>query len=127
LPPTADMDILAHPDIPERTASPILGFGPTRYKDQICRILRMVIDRKLTLDVNTAGLRNQAKNLMDDPLILNWYASLGGDRVMLGPDAHASNQVGLHLDVVLEAILNAGITPYTIQPTPGTIDSSFLR
>ncbi|MDP2995569.1 MAG: histidinol-phosphatase [Anaerolineales bacterium] len=107
---TADLDILAHLDLPVRTAKPIFGYDPTRYKDQIHRILHMVIDRNLALDVNTAGLRKAAQNLMPDPLILKWYAEMGGERITLGSDAHAASQVGLHLDAALEAVRAVGIS-----------------
>jgi histidinol-phosphatase (PHP family) len=108
-----DFDILAHLDIPVRTAKPIIGYDPTRYEDQIRHILRMVIDRNLALDVNAAGLRKTAQNLMPDPLILKWYAGMGGVHVTLGSDAHASSQVGLHLDTALEAMRRAGISHVT--------------
>ncbi len=107
---TADLDILAHLDIPARTAKPIFGYDPARYEDQIRRILRMVIDRGLALDVNAAGLRKTAQKLMPDPLILKWYAGMSGERVTLGSDAHQTDQVGLHLDTALEAVRAAGIT-----------------
>ncbi len=110
---TADLDILSHLDIPVRTAKPMFGYDPTRYEDQIRRILRMVIDRNLALDVNAAGLRKTAQNLMPDPLILKWYAGMGGKRVTLGSDAHSSSQVGLHLDTALEAVRLAGISYVT--------------
>ncbi len=110
---TADLDILAHLDVPVRTAKPIFGYDPTRYEEQIRRILRMVIDRNLALDVNAAGLRKAAQNLMPDPLILKWYAGMGGKRVTLGSDAHASGQVGLHLDAALQAVRLAGLTHIT--------------
>jgi histidinol-phosphatase (PHP family) len=110
---TADIDILAHLDLPARTLKPIFGYDPTRYEAQIRRILRMVSDRKLALDVNTAGFRKAAQNLMPDPLILKWYAETGGVRVTLGSDAHIASQVGLHLDVALEAIRAAGISRLT--------------
>jgi histidinol-phosphatase (PHP family) len=110
---TADLDILAHFDVPARTGKPIFGYDLFRYEDQICQILRTVIDRNLALDVNAGGLRKAANNLMPDPLILKWYARMGGERVTLGSDAHASNQVGLHLDAALEAIQGAGITHLT--------------
>jgi len=110
---TADIDILAHLDLPVRTAKPIFGYDPTRYEDQIRRILHMVVERNLALDVNAAGLRKAARNLMPDLLILKWYAGMGGERVTLGSDAHAANQVGLHLDAALEAIRAAGISHVT--------------
>ena len=110
---TAEIDILAHLDLPVRTAKPIFGYDPPRYENQIRRILQMVIDRKLALDVNAAGLRKASQNLMPDPLIIKWYSEMGGRRVTLGSDAHVASQVGLHLDVALEAIKEAGITHVT--------------
>jgi histidinol-phosphatase (PHP family) len=110
---TADLDVLSHLDIPARTGIPIFGYDPTRYEDQIRRILQMVIDRKLALDVNAAGLRKTAQNLMPDPLILNWYAGMGGERITLGSDAHQADQVGLHIDNALGYVRAAGLTHVT--------------
>jgi histidinol-phosphatase (PHP family) len=107
---TADLDILAHLDIPARTGIPIFGYTPSRYEDQIRRILQLVIDRNLALDVNAAGLRKTAQNLMPDLLILKWYAGMGGQRLTLGSDAHQVDQVGLYLDSALESIRSAGLT-----------------
>jgi len=110
---TADIDILAHLDIPVRTAKPIIGYDPADYEHLIRRILRLVIDRNLALDVNTAGLRKTAQNLMPDPLILEWYAGMGGERFTFGSDAHTAGQVGLHLAAALEAVHAAGLTHVT--------------
>ena len=50
---------------------------------------------------------------MPDPLILRWYAEMGGRRLTLGSDAHAPADVGLHLDQVLKAIRDAGLKSLT--------------
>jgi histidinol-phosphatase (PHP family) len=110
---TAELDVLSHLDVPVRTAKTIFGYDPTRYEDQIRRILQMVIDRNLALDVNAAGLRKASQNLMPDPLILKWYAGMGGERLTLGSDAHAASQVGLHLQTALDKIHAAGLTHIT--------------
>jgi histidinol-phosphatase (PHP family) len=109
----ADLDVVAHFDVPVRTAKPILGYDPARYQEPIRRILRIVVERGLALDVNTGGLRKPGRNLMPDPLILKWYAEMGGERVTLGSDAHNTDQVGLHLDAAVAAIRAAGITRLT--------------
>jgi histidinol-phosphatase (PHP family) len=106
----ADLDVLSHLDVPVRTAKSILGYDPARYEIQIRRILQAVIDRGLALDVNAAGMRKTARNLMPDPLILNWYAEMGGERITLGSDAHRADQVGLNLDSALEFVRSAGLT-----------------
>ncbi len=110
---TADIDILAHLDLPVRTAKPIFGYDPVCYEDQIRRILHMIIDRNLALEVNASGLRKAAQNLMPDPLILKWYTEMGGERLTLGSDAHTASQVGLHLDNAIEAVHLAGISHVT--------------
>lgn len=110
---TADIDIVAHFDIPARTGKPIFGYDPARYETQIRSILGMIIKRNLALEVNAGGLRKASKNLMPDPLILKWYAGMGGERLTLGSDAHAADQVGLHLDTALEAVRAAGFSHLT--------------
>jgi histidinol-phosphatase (PHP family) len=110
---TADIDILAHFDIPVRTGKPIFGFDPVRYETLIRDILQTVIDRQLALEVNTGGLRKPAQNLMPDPLILEWYAGMGGERLTIGSDGHSVNQLGQQLDSALEAIRAAGFSHLT--------------
>jgi histidinol-phosphatase (PHP family) len=109
----ADLDVVAHFDIPVRTAKPILGYEPARYEGRIRGILEKVIARGLALDVNTAGLRKPARNLMPDPRILQWYAEMGGQRVTLGSDAHMVDQVGLNLEKAVQALQAAGIRQVT--------------
>jgi histidinol-phosphatase (PHP family) len=106
---SADIDIIAHFDLPARTAKPILGYAPTRYEDAIRTILGIVIERGLALDVNVSGLRKPAQNLMPDPLILRWYAEMGGKRITFGSDAHSVDHLGLNLDLALLAVQEAGL------------------
>ncbi len=109
----ADIDIVAHLDVPARTAKPTVGYDPYRYEAQLRGILEIIIRRGLALDLNAAGMRKPAQNLMPDPLILKWYAEMGGERITLGSDAHQSRQVGLHLEVALQAARAAGLTHLT--------------
>jgi len=109
----ADMDIVAHFDVPTRTAIPIFGYDVTRYEQPIRRILDLVIARGLALDVNVAGLRKPANNLMPDPLILHWYRQMGGERLTLGSDAHHVEQLGQNMDQALQAVREAGFTHLT--------------
>jgi histidinol-phosphatase (PHP family) len=109
----ADIDIVAHFDVPARVAKPIIGYDPTRYEDAIRAVLKIVIQRGLALDVNVAGLRKPSRVISPDPLILGWYAQMGGERVTLGSDAHALDHLGLNLDKAIQAIQDAGLTQVT--------------
>jgi len=109
----AEIDIVAHFDIPARAGKPIFGYEPSRYEEEIRSTLITCIERGLALDVNVSGLRKPAQIIMPDPLILKWYAEMGGQRVTLGSDAHRLPEVSLHLDKAIEAIRTAGITHLT--------------
>jgi len=109
----SDIDIVAHLDIPARTAIPLLGYDPSRYEKQVRDILEIVIRRGLALDINAAGLRKPAQNLMPDPLILKWFVEMGGERVTLGSDAHRETEVARYLDAALDAVRAAGLTHLT--------------
>jgi histidinol-phosphatase (PHP family) len=106
---TADIDIVAHFDIPARTGKTIFGYQPERYKEKIRSALKICIERDLALDINVSGLRKSARIIMPDPLILQWYAEMGGRRVTLGSDAHRLPEVSLYLDKGIQAIRTAGI------------------
>ena len=106
---TADIDIVAHFDIPARTGIPIFGYEPIRSAEEIRSVLKTCIERNLALDVNVSGLRKPARNIMPDPLILAWYMEMGGQRFTLGSDAHRLPEVGLHLEKAIEAIRAVGI------------------
>jgi histidinol-phosphatase (PHP family) len=110
---TADLDIVAHFDLPTRTGIPIFGYDPLRYEEIIRPILRTCIERGLALDVNVSGLRKSAKNIMPDPLILEWYTEMGGRRLTLGSDAHRVPEVSLKLEEGLAAIRAVGINQIT--------------
>ncbi len=103
-------DILGHLDVPVRNAKILWGgYEPQRYERLIRAVLQNCIDRKLALDVNAAGLRKPARNLMPDAAILRWYVEMGGQYVTFGSDAHSVDQIGLHLDQALQAVRQAGL------------------
>jgi histidinol-phosphatase (PHP family) len=106
---TYEIDIVAHFDIPARTGKPVFGYEPARYEKKIRSALKTCIERNLALDINVSGLRKPARIIMPDPLILQWYAEMGGQRITLGSDAHRRAEVGLHLEKAIEAIRAVGI------------------
>jgi histidinol-phosphatase (PHP family) len=110
---TAEIDIVAHFDIPARAGKPIFGYEPARYEAQIRSALKTIIERGLALDVNVSGLRKPSRIIMPDPLILQWYAEMGGQRLTLGSDAHRLPEVSLHLGKAIETIRAVGITHVT--------------
>jgi histidinol-phosphatase (PHP family) len=109
----AGVDIVAHFDIPSRTAIPLVGYDVERYEEPIRAVLAIVIERGLALDVNVSGLRKPSHNLMPAPEILAWYRQMGGERLTLGSDAHSVDQLGTPLEEALRHIQSAGFTHLT--------------
>jgi histidinol-phosphatase (PHP family) len=102
-------DILGHFDVPVRNGKLIWGsYDPCRYEALIRVVLQNCIDHGIALDVNSGGLRRPANNLMPDLLILRWYQEMGGERLTLGSDAHAPDDISLHLDQALKFIRESG-------------------
>ena len=110
---TAEIDIVAHFDIPARAGKSIFGYEPARYEETIRSALKTCIERGLALDVNVSGLRKPSQIIMPDPLILKWYAEMGGRRLSLGSDAHRLREVSLHLEKAIETIQAVGINHVT--------------
>jgi histidinol-phosphatase (PHP family) len=105
-----DFDILSHFDVPIRTAFAVYGpYDPTRYEESIRTVLQNCIDRGIALDLNTAALRATPQVLTPAPLVLGWYAEMGGERITLGSDAHRPHEVGSHLEVALQIAAEAGL------------------
>ncbi len=103
-------DILGHLDLPVRNAGHLWnGYHPSQYEELIRPVLQNCIDHGVALDVNVAGLRKPAQNIMPDPAILAWYREMGGERVTLGSDAHTAEHVGLHLEKGVQAVRAAGL------------------
>lgn len=106
----ADIDILAHFDVPIRTAYPVYGaYEPTRYEDAIRAVLRNCIERGIALDLNTKALRSSVHMLTPGATILQWYAEMGGERITLGSDAHQPKNIGADLDTALDVARRAGL------------------
>lgn len=88
----ADYDVLAHLDCPLRYINGKYqrGVDILRLAPLIDQVLATVIRRDKTLEVNTSGLGLPWGQRMPQDAILRRYAALGGRRVCLGSDAHAS-------------------------------------
>jgi len=103
-------DILAHFDVPVRTAHAVYGaYDPLCYEDVIRPVLQNCIDRGIALDLNTAALRLPANVLTPGLDVLRWYVEMGGERITLGSDAHHPQHIGRHLDVALQMARQAGL------------------
>ena len=89
------------------------------HRDALARLLDKIVQKGLTLELNTSCLD---ENLgMPTPEILTLYRSLGGTRVCLGSDGHFPKRIAQHFDKGLAMLLDCGFTELTLPARTQTI------
>lgn len=100
------IDTLAHMDYIKKRIS------RNDYDPKIVtEILKTIIERNIALEINTSGYR-RCGEVFPSNEILEEYISLGGKNVVLGSDAHTSNELYSHIPETSEEInsdLNSGV------------------
>ena len=82
-------DALGHLDLVKRFGVHVYGpFEVGPFADRIERILRMMIEQSMGLEVNTSGLRQAPKEPYPGAEVLKMYKACGGKIVTVGSDAH---------------------------------------
>jgi histidinol-phosphatase (PHP family) len=87
-------------------------FGPPdidRLEGDIRPVLRALVDRDRTLEINTRFLCHEPD--WNDSLVtvLRWYREAGGTKVELNSDAHRASEIGRHMAVGEELLGEAGL------------------
>ncbi len=108
----ADIDILAHLGLFRRG----LALAGLKYDfnelelwpKTIDSILRVLIDRKIALELNTSGLRRLEKITYPIPAILERFRELGGTLVTIGSDTHREPHVFFGLKLGAALLLKTG-------------------
>lgn len=110
-----DYDILTHIDIPLRyiTRRDGRALSEDRRADLVDEILRTVIRRGKTLEVNTSGLANGWRTMPATDTLRRYY-ELGGRRISIGSDAHTTEKVAAGLRETAEALRAIGFTGQTV-------------
>jgi len=116
-------DSLAHLDLAKRYGTPVCGpFTPGLYWERIDRILRLLIQRGMALEINASGWRQAPGEPYPGEAIVQRYAELGGRLITIGSDAHRPADIGRDLDRAIDLARRAGFTHLTRfvarQPQP---------
>lgn len=103
-------DTIGHLDLPQRYAPPEAGpYEPLRYEAQVRPIFQAIIDRGISFEINTSGLRQAPKSTMPGHELARVFAEMGGSTVTLGSDSHVAGTIGAGFDTALAMLAEAGI------------------
>lgn len=91
----------------------------TPHRDALARLLDKIVQKGLTLELNTSCLDEGLG--MPTPEILSLYRSLGGTRVCLGSDGHFPERIAQHFDKGAEMLLECGFTELTLPMREKTL------
>ncbi len=88
-------DVLAHLEYANRRG--IAAWGPYEakaYESDLKAIFDRVVDERLALEINTAGIFHGIEATYPCADTVALYADRGGDRISIGSDAHHPDQLG---------------------------------
>jgi histidinol-phosphatase (PHP family) len=110
-----NFDALGHLDLIDRYHN---GYGGglefSRYKNLIIEILRRLIQMDKALEVNTNGYHTQLNRPFPKTEILTLYRKMGGEKIIIGSDAHVPQMIGFRHKGVLNTLKKLGFTYVTI-------------
>ncbi len=109
-----NFDVLTHITYPKRyyLANGVTEFPDIKNKgrEYFEPILKAVINKGLTLECNTSGLRQAMGECLPNEDLLRFYYELGGRDVSIGSDAHKAIDIGANFGDACEMLANIGFT-----------------
>jgi histidinol-phosphatase (PHP family) len=121
-------DALGHLDFVKRYLHPHvtaaqLADAPELYE----QILRALVDNGTALEVNTSGLRQVAGETYPSAAIVARFRELGGERVVVGSDAHRANAFAWGLEDGYDHVRSAGFDALTFRRGDAPVSVPLVR
>ena len=111
---TGNFNILGHIDVIKRYLPDRAGkFNPYPFKEIIFEVLKETISKNIAIEVNSSGLRQKLREPLPAYEIVNWYRSLGGEKIVFGSDAHRVEHLGTDYKKLEEAIKILGFKGFS--------------
>lgn len=89
------------------------AYSYAKYADVIDEILKLVIEKGIALEVNTAGLR-MLSFTNPHPDIIRRYKELGGEMITVGSDGHTPDVLAYQFEKVPGLLKACGFDYYTV-------------
>jgi len=112
-----NFDSLGHIDYLIRYIPPFCGekdYAYKEYAELIDEILKLLIDKKKALEINTAGLIKGLPCFHPKLDVLKRYLELGGELLTIGSDGHSPDKIATEFAKTEELLRSCGVTGYYI-------------
>lgn len=130
-------DTIGHLDVVKRYLHPYITAADLATRPELQEpALRAVIEAGVSLEVNSSGLRYPGAETYPSATVVARYRELGGERVVVGSDAHSRGSFAAGLDVSYHTLAAAGFEALSfrrgaervrieVPPSPsiGTVDA----
>jgi histidinol-phosphatase (PHP family) len=127
-------DTIGHLDVVKRYLHPMISAADLAQRPDLQEpALLAIIESGAVLEVNSSGLRYPGSETYPSATVVARYRELGGERVVVGSDAHSRGSFAARLDESYRHLLAAGFEALTfrrgaervlIEVSGGTSDST---
>ncbi len=109
-------DVLAHLTYPLRyiVGEHHIPVDLDDYREPVERVLRLLVERGIGLEVNTSGYRQPYGRPLPDLRCVQLYHSMGGRILTVGSDSHRTADLGANLEDGLRLARRAGFQSYCV-------------
>jgi histidinol-phosphatase (PHP family) len=131
---TGLFDTIGHLDVVRRYLHPYITFEDlARRPDLQEPALRAIVESNVSLEVNTSGFRYPGGETYPAKAVVARYRELGGERIVVGSDAHSRGSFAHRLGVAYRHLTAAGFealtfrrggAPVRIEVVPGAARST---
>jgi histidinol-phosphatase (PHP family) len=109
-------DTIGHLDVVKRYLHPhITAADLAKRPDLQEPALRAIIEAGVSLEVNSSGLRYPGAETYPSATVVARYRELGGERVVVGSDAHSRGSFAARLDESYRHLTSAGFEALTFR------------
>lgn len=84
-----------------------------KYADEIDVVLKLLLEKGIALEVNTAGFRTLGRT-NPEPDVLRRYRELGGELITVGSDGHQPEYLGYRFRETEELLRSCGFSYYAV-------------
>ena len=110
-----NFDACAHLTLVHRNGKKFFPeFNYAMFKPELDDILKLMISKKIGMEINTSGLRFAAEDFVPDREIIQAYLNFGGDRLVVGSDCHVIKDTFFGLEKAYKMFNEMGIKEITV-------------